>query len=400
MRCGINRLRRTPTTIWNSAPFFFLTRGFSFIVVAIVPLDSQGEMRPVALSILAATLLLALTTAPRGVVGQSVSSASVPESHPVQRLPSPSNPVTETMQLKHSDAPLLTVPKPSLTAQPLFDFGDSDIKFKLETLMKILRDSRHEGWVLAAYPDPKTSRPLIGAGFGLDVAAVEHLQRDPLNPHTFLEPSSAELWQAAGLTPERLERILDQYDHNLARWKKKNFRRRIKTHQLSPELTEEEATRLLRVSAIEAIHNAQAYCRDFDQLTAAQQMALSELVFQMGVNLEEFVQFLAALNGNPVDQALLQPMGAIEGNGDHWKTVQSTLIQSKWARLYTSRAITVIAMFDPHYDNDPRKAERQVQAVLHPPVAHHHRKSHVASTRAGSDSRRGDQAASRRARTS
>ena len=355
-------------------------------------------MRRIALSILGATLLVALTATAQRVVGQGVSSAPPQESPPVQALPSPSSPVTEKLQLQNSDALFLTVPNPLLTAQPLFAFGDSDIKFKLETLMKILRDSRHEGWVLAAYPDPKTSRPLIGAGFGLDVPATAHLQRDPLNPHTFLEPSSAELWRAAGLTPERLQRILDQYDRNLARWKKKNFRRRIKTHQLSPELTEEEATRLLRVSAIEAIHNARAYCRDFDQLTAAQQMALSELVFQMGVNLEEFVQFLEALNGNPVDQASLQPVGTIERNGDHWKAVQSTLIQSKWARLYTSRAITVIAMFDPHYDNDPRQAERQVQATLHPPVAHHHRKSHVASTRAGNSSRDGDQVAGRRAR--
>ena len=46
--------------------------------------------------------------------------------------------------------------------------------------MEILRDHRHEGWVLAAYPDPNTGRPLIGAGFSLDVEAALHLQRDPL----------------------------------------------------------------------------------------------------------------------------------------------------------------------------------------------------------------------------
>src|SRR5580692_6440834 len=44
----------------------------------------------------------------------------------------------------------------------LFDFHESDIKFSLTTLMRTLRDSGHEGWVLAAYPDPKTKRPLIG----------------------------------------------------------------------------------------------------------------------------------------------------------------------------------------------------------------------------------------------
>ena len=53
--------------------------------------------------------------------------------------------------------------------QPLFAVRDADVKFRLETLMSMLRDSRHESWVLAAYPDPKTSRPLIGAGFSLDV---------------------------------------------------------------------------------------------------------------------------------------------------------------------------------------------------------------------------------------
>src|SRR5208337_2259251 len=111
-------------------------------------------------------------------------------------------------------SPLPSAPRtprdlPPQNPVPLFDFEESDIKFQLESLMNILRDSRHEGWVLAAYPDPKTSRPLIGAGFGLDDPATEHVQRDPLNPHPFLEPSTAQLWQAAGLDSERLQAILD-----------------------------------------------------------------------------------------------------------------------------------------------------------------------------------------------
>ncbi|MGC1299166.1 MAG: hypothetical protein WA869_29430, partial [Alloacidobacterium sp.] len=159
--------------------------------------------------------------------------------------------------------------------------------------MDTLRDPNHEGWVLSAYPDPKTSRPLIGAGFGLDVLATEHPQRDPLNPRPFIEPSSAQLWQAAGLDPEQLQRILDQFDRDLRTWKKKQYRRKVRTHTLRPELTEDEATRLLRISAIQAVQNARAYCRNFDRLNAPQQMALSQLVFQMGVNLEEFVQFLS-----------------------------------------------------------------------------------------------------------
>ena len=76
-------------------------------------------------------------------------------------------------------------------SQQLLNFKDSDIKFSLHSLMEILRDHQHEGWVLAAYPDPNTGRPLIGAGFSLDVQATEHPQLDPLNPHPFVEPSSA-----------------------------------------------------------------------------------------------------------------------------------------------------------------------------------------------------------------
>ncbi len=242
--------------------------------------------------------------------------------------------------------------------------------------MNVLRDSRHEGWVLAAYPDPKTSRPLIGAGFGLDVTATEHIQRDPLNPYPFLEPSTAQLWQAAGLDSAKLQIILDQYDRDLKAWKKKNFRRKIKTHKLSPQVTEAEATQLLRISAIQAIYNARAYCRQFDQLTASQQMALSQLVFQMGTNLEEFVQFLGALNDDPGISDPAPPGSNVEPPADHWKTVQTTLIQSQWARRYSSRAVSVIAMFDPDYANDPRDAERKVEATLRPPAHHHKKPSH------------------------
>ena len=88
------------------------------------------------------------------------------------------------------------------------DFQDSSIKFNINELVDLLRDRRHEGWVLAAYPDPRTSQPLIGAGFSLDLPEREHLQTDPLNPHPFLEPSSADLWRAAGFEPSRLQDIL------------------------------------------------------------------------------------------------------------------------------------------------------------------------------------------------
>jgi len=282
----------------------------------------------------------------------------------------------------------------AVVSQPLFDFHESEIKFSLSSLMRTLRDGGHEGWVLAAYPDPKTKRPLIGAGFSLDVPQTEHPQRDPLNPHPFLEPSSAQLWQAAGLEPERLDRILDRYERDLKVWTVKGFRRKLKARALAPEVTEEEATRLLRVSAIQAIYNARAYCRGFDALSASQQMAMSQLVFQMGVNLEEFVQFLAVLNNDPGRAGLAgfdQPVVAA-GTTDapRWNAVQETLIASQWARLYTRRASTVIAMFDPEYSDDPSRAQARVNATLHPAVVRRRRRGHAGSVRVAEAPRKGN----------
>jgi hypothetical protein len=263
-----------------------------------------------------------------------------------------------------------TVPSQPNSATALFNFNQSEIKFNIETLMSILRDHQHEGWVLAAYPDPKTSRPLIGAGFSLDVAAAEHVQGDPLNPHPFLEPSSAQLWQAAGLSPDQLQAILKQFDHDLKIWKQKKYRKKVRARALTPQLTEQQATALLRISTIQAVENARAYCRNFDQLSASQQMALSQLVFQMGVNLEQFQQFLSQLNGDaPHDLALAAT--ELETPGQHWQSVQRALIDSQWATHYTTRATTVIAMFDPDYSQDPAAAMRRVQVALPPPVKHH-----------------------------
>ena len=163
----------------------------------------------------------------------------------------------------------------------------------------------------------------------------------------------------------------NQFDQDLAAWTKRNFQRKIRTHDLTPDLSEEEATQLLRISAIQAVHNARAYCRQFDQLTGPQQMALSQLVFQMGVNLEEFTHFLGAINDDPAyrDASLLP--GETETDAQHWKNVQSMLIQSDWARRYSTRAVAVIAMFDPNYASDPWAAERKVRAQVHP---YHHRR--------------------------
>src|SRR5208337_2922111 len=108
------------------------------------------------------------------------------------------------------------------------------------------------------------------------------------------------------------------------------------------------------------IYNARGYCRNFDGLTASQQMALSQLVYQMGVNLQEFSQFLDLINNNSgsgnTDAAPLL-RNASAADPDYWKTVQQSLVQSQWARLYRARAVAVIAMLDPQYVDAPRIAE-------------------------------------------
>ena len=125
---------------------------------------------------------------------------------------------------------------------------------------------------------------------------------------------------------------------------------------------------MLRISAIQAVYNARAYCRGFDQLTGPQQMAMSQLVFQMGTNLEAFVEFLGALNDENGFRELPLLDGYMETDAEHWRTVQSALIDSQWARRYSIRAATVIAMFDPNYGQQPSAAEQRVVAILHPPV--------------------------------
>ena len=285
---------------------------------------------------------------------------------------------------------------PGNGAQALLDFKDSDIKFRLTSLMEILRDHQHEGWVLAAYPDPNTRRPLIGAGFSLDVQEAEHPQLDPLNPHPFVEPSSAQLWQAAGLPPERLTNILARFDRDSSRWTPRQYRRKILRHTLTPQLSEEEGMSLLRISAIQAIYNAKGYCRNFGELTASQQMALSQLVFQMGTNLQQFTGFLGTLNDEHSTRELPLLDGYLETEPERWQTVQNTLIDSQWARRYSTRAATVIAMFDPEYNLAPGTAQQRVEAVLRPPLESHPH-AHTAALREASYSKHSAKSHSKRA---
>jgi|SRR5579862_537097 len=340
-------------------------------------------------------------------VSLPASSQSVPGSDPVALdATSPAQPVPVSSEIASSPADRM-----------MSDFKNSDVKFDVNGLVDILRDRRHEGWVLAAYPDPRTGQPLIGAGFSLDLPEREHPQTDPMNSHPFLEPSSAELWRAAGFDPARLDDILRVFYERKHTWSKRTWRRKL--YSLDAQISDDDATQLVRVGVIQAIYNARAYCRNFDQMTGPQQMAMAQLVYQMGVNLQHFDAFLATVNSGagPGPEALADATdtasldaraGVAHTDGDqtpeYWQDVQKSLIGSQWAHKYRTRAIAVIAMLDPAYGDDPTAAEQRVGAVLRPAVVHRRRGHATATSRqvAASTShrhvRRGGTAARRRNR--
>jgi hypothetical protein len=269
-------------------------------------------------------------------------------------------------------------------------FKDSDVKFDLNELVDILRDHRHEGWVLAAYPDPRTGQPLIGAGFSLDLPEREHPQPDPMNPHPFLEPSSADLWQAAGFDPARLDDVLKVFYERKRTWSKRTWRKKL--FSLPAQISDDDAVQLVRVGAIQAIYNARAYSRNFDQMNGTQQMAMAQLVYQMGVNLAHFNNFLTTINPDPPSGRVeSETLGAamqdatatpatLDQSPEYWLGVQQSLMGSQWAHKYRTRAVSVIAMLDPAYSDDPTAAEKRVGAVLRPAVVHRHGR-HAAGTR-------------------
>jgi hypothetical protein len=331
------------------------------------------------------TALLSMTAVLPAIAQTAMQPAAPPVSNNAVPVPDPAT----------VSAPATFPAAPPASIAPLLDFRDSEVKFSLPELMSLLRDRRHEGWVLAAYPDPKTGRPLIGAGFSLDLPERQHSQTDPLNQHAFLEPSSSQLWQAAGLDPARLQQVLAEFDLHLAAYHtRKRYRRRIVS--LAPEITDDEASSLLRIAAIQAVENARAYCRNFDRLSGPQQMALSQLVYQMGVNLSEFGTFLSLINNDPalatVSAAAVAPSLATAPeiaapnpepsapaqataaspavnptvDTEHWRDVQQSLIASQWAHAYRVRATAVIAMLDPEYAIDPAGSEARIAAVLRP----------------------------------
>lgn len=304
-----------------------------------------------------------------------------------QDAPEALNPATGPAQPAVAQA---AAPSPAL--RMMEEFKDTDVKFDMNELVDILRDRRHEGWVLAAYPDPRTAQPLIGAGFSLDLPEREHPQLDAKNPHPFLEPSSADLWQAAGFDPARLDDILKVFYERRRTWSKRTWRKKLFT--LPAQISDDDAVQLVRVGAIQAVYNAKAYCRNFDQLNGPQQMAMAQLVYQMGVNLQHFDNFLTAINPNAPDAPTANADSAMLGDAmrdatavtavldqspEYWLGVQHSLMGSQWAHKYRTRAISVIAMLDPAYTDDPTAAEQRVGAVLRPAVVHHRGRHAVAA---------------------
>ena len=322
---------------------------------------------------------LAVVVLPMAVLAIMVLATSASALAQSADMGLPQAPVAATS----SDAAAIPVPSSTPAVQMLAGFRDSDVKFDVDLLMSLLRDRNHEGWVLAAYPDPKTGQPLIGAGVSIDLPAREHPQPDPLNPNAFVEAASADLWQAAGLDPLRLNQIMDDFHQKLTVWDMHEYRSHIR--DLPPQITEPEATQLLRIAIVQSILNARAYCRNFDQLTPWQQMGLSQLVFQMGINLGAFSQFLDLVNSDSIAAPIAKKPGAHEVA--YWNGVQKSLIQSQWARTYRPRAISVIAMLDPRYSQNPRMAERRVGAVLRPAVVHRHRGRSRGATQLASNSK-------------
>jgi len=327
-------------------------------------------------------------------------------------------PTSATLEAQGAVSAPTPVVAPSAALRMMEEFKDADVKFDMNELVDILRDRRHEGWVLAAYPDPRTAQPLIGAGFSLDLPEREHPQVDANNPHPFLEPSSADLWQAAGFDPARLDDILKVFYERRHTWSKRTWRKKL--FSLPAQISDDDAIQLVRVGAIQAIYNAKAYCRNFDQLNGPQQMAMAQLVYQMGVNLEHFNAFLTTINpgaaprgqkivsadaGAEVQTAADSPMfaqamqdatatpapavmGQMDQSPEYWLGVQQSLMGSQWAHKYRTRAISVIAMLDPAYSDDPTAAEKRVGAVLRPAVVHRHRVRHAAAARQVSATKR------------
>jgi GH24 family phage-related lysozyme (muramidase) len=249
------------------------------------------------------------------------------------------------------------IPIPSgTTADIEFPFKHSAIKFRLESLMAGL--SEKEGWMSIAYPDSSAKGiPTIGMGFNL---SIEGRPRDDADPYQNggwprKDPSAQELWKIAGLPEEKLKDVMANFEERNKRWHGRQAAFKFLDH-FEHDITRHEAHKLLYVSARQAVYNAMAYAKDFPDMNGAQQMAMAQIVYQMGTKLEGFKDFLGEINNTSYHQ---QP----ELAEAHWRAVQSELIKSDWYRNHTTRATKVIAMFDPQYRADAKKAQKNVEEL-------------------------------------
>src|SRR6202012_5506161 len=103
-----------------------------------------------------------------------------------------------------------------------------------------------------------------------------------------------------------------------------------------------------------------------------------------------FDQFLSQINDGAPAAALVvgAPPDALSSDREYWRSVQHTLMQTQWERLYRTRAIAVIAMLDPSYPDTPSAAEPLVSTELRPAAAHR-RSRHTGSLNQVSSSSRG-----------
>src|SRR5258707_11245355 len=93
-------------------------------------------------------------------------------------------------------------------------------------------------------------------------------------------------------------------------------------------------------------------------------MPMTNLVYQMGVTPEDSSPFFAkTTRGN---ESVAEAETVAKADAAYWRSVQMSLVQSQWARLYRARATAVIAMLDPAYMKNPTRAERSVGVILRP----------------------------------
>ncbi len=150
-------------------------------------------------------------------------------------------------------------------------------------------------------------------------------------------------------------------------WNKKGFRRQI--WSLEPQITQADANALLRIGIIQAIDNAKAYCRNFERLGASQQMAMTQLVYQMGVNLEEFSTFLNLINRGGESPAN-GPAAIAKADAAYWRE----RADEAWCRasgrgsIAQARQRLSSAMLDPAgYSGQSVRGRAQHRGqVLHP----------------------------------